>query len=45
MCHKRLIFWIMKLIDNINHKLGDELTKTIGKGRKLSIAWLVSLPN
>ncbi len=28
----------MKLIDNINHKLGDELTKTIGKESKLSIA-------
>lgn len=28
----------MKLIDNINHKLGDELTKTIGRGSKLSIA-------
>ncbi|MFA5657454.1 MAG: ATP-dependent helicase, partial [Dysgonamonadaceae bacterium] len=28
----------MKLIDNINHKLGDELEKTIGRGSKLSIA-------
>jgi hypothetical protein len=28
----------MKLIDNINHELGDELTRTIGKGSKLSIA-------
>src|SRR5690554_3718196 len=28
----------MKLIDNINHKLGDELEKTIGRRSKLSIA-------
>ncbi|MCK9436528.1 MAG: SNF2-related protein, partial [Synergistaceae bacterium] len=28
----------MKPIDNINHKLGDELKQTIGKGSKLSIA-------
>jgi len=28
----------MKLIDNINHKLGDELVKSIGRGSKLSIA-------
>ncbi len=28
----------MKLIDNFNHKLGDELKQTIEKGSKLSIA-------
>lgn len=28
----------MKLIDNINQKLGDELEKTIGRGSKISIA-------
>jgi hypothetical protein len=28
----------MEIIDNINHKLGDELVKTIGRGSKLSIA-------
>ncbi|MGE4568005.1 MAG: hypothetical protein AB7C90_02335 [Bacteroidales bacterium] len=28
----------MRLIDNINHKLGDELKQTIAKGCRLSIA-------
>ena len=28
----------MELIDNINCKLGDELTKTIEKASKLSVA-------
>lgn len=28
----------MKLIDNINHRLGDDLKETIGKNAKLSIA-------